>query len=184
MKRTITESEFIDAFNGSYADSFSYEGKKALFEYFTELEDETGFEMELDVIAIHCEYTEYHLLTDFIADYEDYVKAHNIKEIDDIAEHTQLIRFDGGLDHKFIIQQFWSKMIKYILLICLSLSSCKEKDKTYIVIDKFNKEHKYDRLPEEDSDALYCQLHYEWETIKYYYTKEGVEYWMQTLKYF
>ena len=39
MKRTITESEFIDAFNGSYADSFSYEGKKALYEYLTELED-------------------------------------------------------------------------------------------------------------------------------------------------
>ena len=35
-----------------------------------------------------------------------------------------------------------------------------------------------------DSTALYCQIHYEWETIKYYYTEEGVKYWMQTLKYF
>ena len=33
MKRTITEHEFIDGFTGSYADSFTYEGKKALFEY-------------------------------------------------------------------------------------------------------------------------------------------------------
>ena len=94
MKRTITESEFIDGFTGSYADNFTYEGKKALYEYFTQLEEDTSFEIEYDDF------------TEFLEDYEDYAKEHNIKEIDDIAEHTQLIRYDGGLDHKFIIQQF------------------------------------------------------------------------------
>ena len=74
-------------------------------------------------------------------------------------------------------------MTKYILLICLFLISCKDNN-TKTVVDRFNNEHKYDRLPEKDSTALYCQLHYEWETIKYYYTKEGIKYWMQTLKYF
>jgi len=73
-------------------------------------------------------------------------------------------------------------MMKYILLICLSLVSCNEEDKAIIVTDKFNKEHKYNRIPEENDNVLYCQLHYEWETIKYYYTKEGIEYWMQILK--
>ena len=73
-------------------------------------------------------------------------------------------------------------MIKYILLIYLSLVSCKEKNEARIVTDRFNTEHKYNRIPEKDSTALYCQIHYEWETIKYYYTKEGIEYWMQTLK--
>ena len=73
-------------------------------------------------------------------------------------------------------------MMKYILLICLSLVSCKEKDEARIVTDRFNDEHKYNRIPEKDSTALYCQIHYEWETIKYYYTEEGIEYWMQTLK--
>ena len=106
MKRTITEHEFIDGFTGSYADSFSYEGMKALYKYFTQLEEDTSFEIEYDPIAIHCEYTEYDDFTEFLEDYEDYAKEHNIKEIDDIAEHTQLIRYDGGLDHKFIIQQF------------------------------------------------------------------------------
>ena len=106
MKRTITEHEFIDAFKGSYADSFTYEGKKALFEYFEQLEEDTGFDMEFDPIAIHCDFTEYDDFTEFLEEYEDYAKEHNIKEIDDIAEHTQLIRYDGGLDHKFIIQQF------------------------------------------------------------------------------
>ena len=106
MKRTITESEFIDGFTGSYADNFSYEGMKALYEYFTQLEEDTSFEIEYDPIAIGCEYIEYDDFTEFLEDYEDYAKEHNIKEIDDIAEHTQLIRYDGGLDHKFIIQQF------------------------------------------------------------------------------
>tara|TARA_R110002074_G_scaffold86096_1_gene190269 strand:- start:455 stop:646 length:192 start_codon:yes stop_codon:yes gene_type:complete len=62
--------------------------------------------------------------------------------------------------------------------------SCKEKYETKIVVDRFNNEHKYDRMPEEDSTDLYCQIHYEWETIKYYYTEDGVKYWMRTLKYF
>jgi len=106
MKRTITEHEFIDGFKGSYADSFTYEGKKALYEYFEQMEEDTGFDMEYDPIAIHCEYTEYDDFAEFLEEYEDYAKEHNIKEIDDIAEHTQLIRYDGGLDHKFIIQQF------------------------------------------------------------------------------
>ena len=106
MKRTITEHEFIDGFKGSYADSFTYEGKKALFEYFEQLEEDTGFDMEFDPIAIHCDFTEYDDFAEFLDEYEDYAKEHNIKEIDDIAEHTQLIRYDGGLDHKFIIQQF------------------------------------------------------------------------------
>jgi len=73
-------------------------------------------------------------------------------------------------------------MMKYILLICLSLVSCKEKNEARIVTDRFNTEHKYNRIPKKDSTALYCQIHYEWETIKYYYTKEGIEYWMQILK--
>jgi len=74
--------------------------------------------------------------------------------------------------------------MKYILLICLSLMSCNNKDKAMIVVDRFNNEHKYNEIPEKDSITLYCQIHYEWENIKFYYTEKGVEYWMQTLKYF
>ena len=109
MKRTITESEFIDGFKGSYADSFTYEGKKALFEYFEQMEEDTGFDMEFDPIAIHCEYTEYDDFAEFLEEYEDYAKEHNIKEIDDIAEHTQLIyatSSEASSVKSFIIQQF------------------------------------------------------------------------------
>jgi uncharacterized protein YecE (DUF72 family) len=74
--------------------------------------------------------------------------------------------------------------MKYIILICLSLISCKEENKSKTVVDRFNDEHRYDRLPNKDSTALYCQIHYEWETIRYHYTEEGLKYWMQTLKHF
>ena len=74
--------------------------------------------------------------------------------------------------------------MKYILLIFLFIMSCKEENKAKIVVDRFNNEHKYDRLPEKDNTALYCQIHYEWENIRHHYTEEGIKYWMQTLKYF
>mgnify|MGYP003638240563 CR=1 FL=1 len=99
MKRTITEHEFIDGFKGSYADSFTYEGKKALFEYFEQMEEDTGFDMEFDPIAIHCEYTEYE---EFRDEYEDYVYEHKIKDLETLQEHTQVVEYKGG----FIIQQF------------------------------------------------------------------------------
>ena len=110
MKRTINEHDFVDAFQDTdYQNQFSYEGKVALYEYLKELEDSTGFEMELDMIALCCEYTEYENFYEFRDDYEDYVYKHKIKDIHDIHEHTQVIEFtssDASRMKSFIIQQF------------------------------------------------------------------------------
>ena len=109
MKRTINEHDFVDAFQGTdYQNQFSYEGKVALYEYLTELEDSTGFEIELDMIALCCEYTEYENFAEFRDDYEDYVYEHKIKGIEDIHEHTQVIEFTNEVykNKSFIIQQF------------------------------------------------------------------------------
>jgi len=111
MKRTINEHDFIDAFQGTYKNQFSYEGKIALYEYLTQLEEDTGFEMELDAIAICCDFAEYEDFTEFLEDYKDYAKENGIRTIEDIWQHTQLIRFNGSKDdkkikHSFIIQQF------------------------------------------------------------------------------
>ena len=71
MKETVTVYRFRDAFKQSdtYKNNFSYEGLHALFEYFEQLEDDIGEEIELDVVAICCEYTEYDNLNDFNAEY-------------------------------------------------------------------------------------------------------------------
>lgn len=52
MVKTIGEFEFIDEFEKmGRGNNFTYEGKKALFEYFEEYEEGTGQQIELDVIA-------------------------------------------------------------------------------------------------------------------------------------
>ena len=59
MKQTLTFSTFADAFRShGRSDKFSYSALKSLFNYFEELENDTGKVLELDVIAICCEYSE------------------------------------------------------------------------------------------------------------------------------
>jgi hypothetical protein len=78
-------------------ENFSREGLSALFEYLESAECE-GSEMELDVIAICCDFSEYKNLAEFQKDYsKDY------ESIEDIERDTQVIRID---DEAFIIQQF------------------------------------------------------------------------------
>jgi len=57
MKETVTLSTFRDAFRAIRPDNFSYEGLAVLFEDLTQDEEHCG-ELELDVIAFCCEYTE------------------------------------------------------------------------------------------------------------------------------
>lgn len=61
MIKTVGFSEFCDAFSSSdtYKDNFTYKGKRALFDYLEELEEEGGEPIELDIVALCCEYTEY-----------------------------------------------------------------------------------------------------------------------------
>ena len=58
MKKTINIHQFRDAFMDIRPDSFSYEGLELLFNWYDEYEDSTGEEMELDVIAICCDWNE------------------------------------------------------------------------------------------------------------------------------
>jgi hypothetical protein len=59
MFQRITLSDFIDAFRAHGRESqFSYEAKEALFNYLEQLEEDTGEPIELDVIALCCEYQE------------------------------------------------------------------------------------------------------------------------------
>ena len=66
MKITINEYQFEQAFkNAGRGNQFSYEALKALFEYLQSYEDDGGEEIELDVIALCCEFTEYEDIEDF-----------------------------------------------------------------------------------------------------------------------
>lgn len=56
--QTVGFGDFCDAFRSANRnDNFSYEGKRALFDYLEEC-SEQGHDMELDVIALCCDYSE------------------------------------------------------------------------------------------------------------------------------
>jgi len=58
MKQSVNFSAFVDAFHAyNRYDQFGYDALCVLFDYFEEYEDSCGTEIELDVIAICCEYS-------------------------------------------------------------------------------------------------------------------------------
>ena len=102
MKQTVTEAQFIKDFQDVRPNNFSYQGLKTLFEWLEIYEDDTGQEIEFDLIALCCDFTEYDNLKEFQGEYgEDYRTA------EDIENQTILIYNDYlNLDKGFIIQQF------------------------------------------------------------------------------
>ena len=100
MKNTINynafEREFI-AFGRE--NQFTRQGLKALFNYLEEYEEDCGEEIELDVIALCCEYVEYDSLADFHREYS----KDNYPTLEALREHTQVIEIDN---QSFVIAAF------------------------------------------------------------------------------
>ena len=60
MYQTVSFSDFCDAFRSmGRNEQFSYEGKRALFDWLEYFEESTGEPIELDVIGLCCDFTEY-----------------------------------------------------------------------------------------------------------------------------
>lgn len=99
MKQTVTFYLFDNEFRGSsYEQNFSYEGRRALFEYLETYESDTGEELELDIVGLCCDFTEYEDIEEFKNDYPDY------ETMDDIVNATTVILI--GDTGRFIIQDF------------------------------------------------------------------------------
>ena len=111
MKQNVNLHDFEQAFRAIRPDDFSSFGLEALFSYLEEIEEDRGSEMELDVIAICCDFIEYENVEEYLkehntdidrSDYdndEDWIEA--IKE--DIQDNTSFIDIDG---ESFIIQDY------------------------------------------------------------------------------
>tara|TARA_R100000234_G_scaffold1377_1_gene1190 strand:- start:271 stop:600 length:330 start_codon:yes stop_codon:yes gene_type:complete len=98
MITTINENDFIQAFkNMGRGEQFSREGLQELFKYYEEYEDSTGEKIELDVIAICCDWTEYESEYQLVNDYDMSIKG----GLDEIKERTQVIEFDVWNDPKY-----------------------------------------------------------------------------------
>ena len=98
MKNTVSKSQFIDQFRLIRPDNFSYEGLEALFDYLSNLEIDTGEEIEFDPIAFCCDFTEYESLQQFQAVYDN-----TFETMEDIENQTTVIPIENG---GFIIQTF------------------------------------------------------------------------------
>lgn len=94
-------SQFRDAFPTDRQKSYSYEGFNALYDYFEDM----GEDMELDAIAICCEFSEYPSALecisdcgyDFEADETDSEEAQEEAAREYLQENTTLLVFTGGI---------------------------------------------------------------------------------------
>ena len=116
MKQTVSFNTFDQAFCELRPDNFTHQGLQALFEYLEEFEASTGEELEFDVIALCCEFSEYESATEAACEYfdfegmsygEDGEELETPEEVEQKAREflqsqTAFIEFDGGV----IIQDF------------------------------------------------------------------------------
>ena len=102
LVKKIYFNDFLEEFEKyGREENFSYEGKKALFNYLNELGEDLGEPIELDVIALCCDFTEYGCLEEFTDTYG--YSVDEVNSIDDIKYYTTVIPID---DESFIIQDF------------------------------------------------------------------------------
>ena len=115
---TIDVHQFRNAFaNLGRQNSFSHSGLQALFNHLEDIEQVGGGEIELDVISLCCEYTEFATalkaakeFTRFTIDQDlTFTSDQDLTEEEQerqalqfLADNTEVIPFDGGV----IIQNF------------------------------------------------------------------------------
>ena len=115
MKMTLTKSQVANELCGDSNANWSYAGAYALAEYLEEYEESTGEELELDVCAIRCDFSEYESALECALEYGWSPEASilddedNIRPDDEVEEEnnelalkwlenrTQVISFDGGI---------------------------------------------------------------------------------------
>jgi len=111
LYQTVNVCDFHRAFETMDRDKqFSYAARIALFEHLEEQAFDNDMNIELDVIALCCEYTEFEDLDDFNQQYQL-----DCADLDEVREHTTVIEFheydpDQKLNQtyhwRFIVQDF------------------------------------------------------------------------------
>ena len=97
--KEVTFYDFLKEFEEFNREGqFSFEGKKALFDYLNELGNDLGEPIELDIIAFSCGFVEYESVEEFNDDY-----GYDVEYIEDINYYTVVIPID---EERFIIQVF------------------------------------------------------------------------------
>ena len=80
MKKSVSITDFMDAFEKMRPSNFTYKGVECLYNYLIDYEQDTDTEIELDVIALCCDYSEYKNLDEYR---KSYSSINSIKDIQD-----------------------------------------------------------------------------------------------------
>ena len=96
MYKDICLSNFRAEFTSYDRDNFSYEGLEVLYEYLIDLEEDCGITIELDIIALCCEYTEY-------SNIEEIQDEYTVKDIEEVRDNTTVLNV--GVDG-YILQDY------------------------------------------------------------------------------
>lgn len=89
-----TTSMIVDELLQDEWANWSYEGAHALAQYLIGLSDDTGINVELDTVAIRCEFSEYTM--DALRDSYDMLEGlTDSRAIELLQEHTQVIVVDN-----------------------------------------------------------------------------------------
>jgi hypothetical protein len=83
MKQTVNFYQFREAFMNLRPNNFTIEGLVVLFDYFEEYEASTDIEVELDVIAICCDYTQ--------STTQEALDCYGLNNLEELEEHTIVI---------------------------------------------------------------------------------------------
>jgi hypothetical protein len=117
MKQSVNLHTFRESFRtmGRH-EQFSWQGLEALFDYLEELEDAIGDEVELDVIALCCDYSEHYSACEAAQEYgwsgtdrdedeseEDYSERAEDEALEWLRDRTSVIEVSSG---SVIIQGF------------------------------------------------------------------------------
>jgi len=88
MKQQVYLVDFLEAFKAVRSNAFTAKGLTAFFKFWQGYEQETGEEIDLDVIAFCYEYTEYKDLAQFQKDYatEGLLTMAGVKNITTVIE--------------------------------------------------------------------------------------------------
>jgi len=105
MKTIVSEFQFVDSFRACGRETqFTVPARRALFDHFEQVEEDSDTELTLDPIGICCEWAEYPsaLVAAQAYGYEDEIDGGDESAIEYMRNRTQVVEFDGGL----VIQQF------------------------------------------------------------------------------
>ena len=98
MKQTVYLEDFRRSFQSIRPNNFSHQGLIALYDYLIQSEDDMGEELDLDVIGICCDYTEYKNFQELKSNYLD------VNTLEDLRNKTTVVPIDGT--QGFIIQNY------------------------------------------------------------------------------